>query len=223
MAVSVGIFVIFTAVIIASLLNFFGNYRTQVLLSELQTAAHTMSNLILSGKGNPSNWEDSGTTPVGLGLTSDLYRLRLSVQNNATARNNTSVGVDITLDSACTGKAWNNTLILYNSNNAPVVFDLQNEVFCASQFLKNASIVLNDSFAPSITKYYHLYYSPDKNVTSVSYTLPSGYATNMTIVLFPEEKLSALSLAKLGALRKINYDDIAPCVGDYDFYIRILN
>lgn len=221
LAISIGMFIVFVVLIMVSTINFFVNYRTQAVLSEYRGAAYSIYNLLFSTKGIPANWEDLNVTPVLPGLMTDLYRLAFSVQNNGTARTNTTVGVNITFDPACIGKAWNNTVIMYNTSNSSVTFGLQNVNFCSSQFIRNATVVFNETFAPNDVRYYYLYYSGDKNTTAASYTLPSAYATNMTVTFYPEEKLKAISMAKLYALRKLDYNALFSTLGDYNIYLQI--
>lgn len=221
LAISMGMFIIFAVLIIVNVLDFFANYRTQTQISQYRSIAYSVYSSLFSSKGIPSNWEDLGGTPVFPGLATDLYRLPISVQDNATARSNTTIGVNITFDSGCAGKAWNNTVALYDLNNNSLTFGIQNANFCSAQFLKNATIVFNDTFSASQTKYYYLYYSPDKNATAASYTLPSAVATNMTIIIYPEEKLTAISVSKLNALRNTSYSNIISLLGNYQFYLTI--
>ncbi len=222
LAISIGMFIIFVVLILISSVNYFTNYRTQAALSEYRGEAYSIYSLLFSTKGVPSNWEDLNVTPVLPGLMTDLYRIPFGVhENNNTPRQNTTIGMNITFDSACTGKAWNNTVILYNTSNSTMAFGLQNQNFCSPQFLKSATIVFNDTFAPGETRYYYLYYSADKNTTVTSYGFPSAYATNMTAIVYPEDKLKAISIAKLLAMRRLDYSTLQSTLGDYAFYIQV--
>jgi hypothetical protein len=221
LAVSISIFVIFISAIVLITINFFSNYRSQANFIEYQSIAYTLYNYLFSNKGIPKNWEDSGKVPVVPGLVIDLYRLSFSVKNNGSDRNNSVIGVNINFDEECEKKAWISTLVLYSSLNNTINFGIQNANFCSSQYIKNATIVFNDSFSANQTKYYYLYYSDDKNITNNISTFPSAYDTNMTITIYPEEKLKTISISKFNALTNQIYENIVQLIGSYGFAINI--
>ncbi len=221
LTLSIGMFIVFIVMILLAVINFFSNYRSISEVSEYRTVAYSIYNYFFSSKGLPPNWEDLQKAPVFPSLMTDLYRLTFRVQNNGTARNAT-VGANITLDSTCSNKAWNTTVILYDSNDKNISFQLQApQNFCSPQFLKNSTIVFNDTFSANEIKYYHLYYSSDKNVSATVQSMSSPNATNMTIVFYPEEKLDTISIAKFGALNRHSYETISQFLSRYGFAINV--
>jgi len=220
MSISIGLFVVFTVFILISAINFFANYNTQSVTSEFRTIGYSTYNYLFSGNGLPSNWEDIGSVVVP-GLLTDFYKTTFNVTNNGTSRTNVTTAVNITFDSACSNKAWSNTVILYDSTGKNVTFDIQNKNFCTSSFLKNATIVFNETFAANENKFYNLYYSSDKNTTATTSSLSSTYAAGMNATVYPESKMKSIAMAKLNAIKNISYDSVYQSVGRYNFYLTI--
>jgi hypothetical protein len=72
-------------------------------------------------------------------------------------------------------------------------------------------------------KTFFLYFSPDTGVQPPNYTIPFPInASNYTVVVYPEEKFSSLSLTKFAALRNKTYGDVTQTLGtQYDFYLEV--
>lgn len=222
-AVAVGMFIIFVAVVIIYITNIIGSYQGLFINSELSTVSEDLFNTFFSGKGVPSDWEDLNVSPVKIGLVTDLYRLPVIIyETNNTLRNNVSINISVTFDSTCAKKAWNNTVRVYDSSNILVPLKLYNQTFCSNQFLTSADLVFNATVPANQNKTFFVYYSDDKNVTGSNYTLDFTGAYNITALKYPVEKLTAISVAKMRALRNLTYSEVVQSVGSgYDFDIEI--
>lgn len=222
-AIAVGLFITFFAILLVYLSNFFGGYSGLLLSSELRTAGNDLFNTFFGGKGKPTNWEDYNLSPVRLGLITDLYRLPIKINEaNNTVRSNISVNVTIYFDSSCTKKAWNNTIRVYDSSNVLIPVQLYNQTFCSGQFLNFSDVIFNATFSAYQSKTFFIYYSDDKNVSGSAYSLPFTGAFNMTSLIYPEEKLHAVSIAKMNSLRNLTYNELIQSIGrDYAFDIEI--
>lgn len=222
-AIAVGAFIIFFAILLLLLSNFFGGYSGQLLNSELRTVGNDFFTSFFGSKGNPTNWEDYNISPARLGLITDMFRSPMKINEvNNTARNNISVNVTINFDSACAKKAWNNTVRLYDINNILIPIQLYNQTFCSGQFLNHSDVVFNATFLANQSKTFFIYYSDDKNVSGSAYSLPFTGALNMTGTIYPEDKLHAISIAKMRSLKNLTYNELIQSVGrDYGFNIEI--
>jgi len=222
-AVAVGMFITFIAIVLIYIANIIGSYQGLFTNSELRTVSEDFFNTFFSGKGVPSNWEDYGVSPVKIGLVTDLYRLPLVIyEANGTARNNVSINVSVTFDTSCAKKAWNDTVRVYDSTNTLIPLQLFNQTFCSSQFLISADLVFNATFSANQKKTFFVYYSDDKNVTGSNYTLDFTGAYNLTVLKYPVEKLTAISVAKMKAMKELTYSEMVQSVGSgYDFNIEI--
>jgi hypothetical protein len=220
---AVGMFITFIAVLLIYMTNIIGSYQGLFVSSELKTASEDLYNNFFSGKGVPSNWEDFNMSPVKMGLVTDLYRLPLIIYEvNGTARNNNSINVSVTFDSTCDKKAWNNTVRVYDSSNNLIPLQLYNQSFCSNQFLTSADLVFNTTFSANQKKTFFVYYSDDKNVTGSNYTMSFTGAYNLTVLKYPLEKLTVVSVAKIRAMRNLTYSEIVQSVGSYyDFNVEI--
>jgi hypothetical protein len=225
-ALSVGMFFIFIGVLIAYITSYLSSYTGLVATSNLRTAAYNIHNSMFGSKGIPSNWESYNYVPVKIGLITDMYRMPIVISNtNNTQRSNITLNLSITFDNACVNKAWNNTLRIYNNTNHEVKFQLYNQSFCTQQFLNTTDIALNLSMAASSNNTFFIYYSPDKYIESSNYSIEFPAAsnwTNFTLKVYPEEKMSAISVTKMIALRNKSYDEVVNTLGtEYKVKIEV--
>jgi hypothetical protein len=117
----------------------------------------------------------------------------------------------------------NNTVRLYNSSNQEIPFQLYNQSFCGSRYLKTGEIVFNLTLAAYQSKFFYVYFSPEKNVTAANYppfVFPNE--TNYTFQTFPVEELQTISIDRMKALRNLDYNEvIQSLVKGYNFKVEI--
>lgn len=223
-AFGVGLFIVFTALLMSYIIAYITNITGSLSSSSLRTAAYDIYRAIFSGKGLPQNWENYAYTPVRIGLVTDLYMMPVVITEiNNSVRSNITINVSVTYDSNCGSRAWNNTVRLYDENNNVLTIALHNQSFCSLQYLNTADLVFNLTLNANQSKTFFLYFSPDKDVQPQNLTLAFPVnATNYTAVVYPEEKLSSLSVTKITALRNKSYDDVIQTLGtEYEFNLEI--
>jgi hypothetical protein len=220
-AVAVGLFLVFIAILFVYLVNYTTSYIDLTSTSELRTVVYDIFTSLFIGKGIPENWEEYNFTPVKVGLALDLYKVPILVtETNGTDRGYIILNVTIDFDANCENKTWNNTVRLYSSGEVPM--QLQNQIFCSDQYLKKADVVFNASFSANENKTFFLFYSPDKGVAAPEYSFSFPSVSNFTFVIFPEEKLSTISITKLKGLRNLTYEEVLKTLGtEYKFNLEI--
>jgi hypothetical protein len=222
-AVATGFFLIFFAFLIVYLLNYLNTYFNLSSISDQRTVAFSLFNTLFGSKGVPKDWESRTYTPVKIGLATDLYKAPLTItETNGTARTNYTINVSMTFDSGCRNKTWNTTVRIYDENNTEIPNQLFNQVICKSNFIKSADIVFNLTIDASASKNYFVYYSPQKSTVPSAYTFAFPNPLNYTAVVGPEEKMTAVSVDKMIALRNLSYDQIGRVLSqDYQFYVEV--
>jgi hypothetical protein len=222
-AVAAGLFLTFIAILIFYLLNYMSNYFNLSILSDLRTVAFSFFNALFGSKGIPANWESYNYTPVKVGLITDLYRVPLVItETNGTARTNYTINVSIVFDASCLNKTWNTTVRVYDENNVEIPNKLFNQVFCSDYFVKQADVVFNLTIDASASKKYFVYFSPQKQIVPLNYSFTFPTAENYTVTIYPEEKLTTVSIDKLKALRNLSYEEVVRTLGsEYKFYVEV--
>jgi len=222
-AFGVSLFIIFTALLLSYLIAYITNITGSITSSTMRASAYDIYRAMFSGKGMPSNWENYPYTPVRVGFVMDLYRTPIVItEKNGTARNNITVNISVTYDLNCESRTWNNTVRLYDGNNSMITSSLFNQSFCSDQYLNTADLVFNISLAANQNKTFFAYFSSDKEVQPPNYTIEFQNTPNYTALAYPEEKLSSLSITKLGAVRNKTYEDVMQTLGgEYEFNIEI--
>jgi len=223
-AFGVGLFIVFTALLLSYLIAYITNITGSLSSSSMRAAAYDIYRALFSGKGLPENWENYAYAPVRVGLVTDLYIMPITVaEKSGTVRNNATINVSVTYNSSCASRAWNNTVRLYDENNNRITATLYNQSFCSSQYLSAADLVFNLTLNANQNKTFFLYFSPDAGVQPPNYTISFPInATNYSAVAYPEEKLSTLSVTKLSALRNKTYEDVVQTLGtEYNFKLEI--
>jgi len=209
-AIAAGVFLVFVGILFGYITNYLTNYQNMAMTSELRGVASDLFNTFFTGKGVPSNWDEQSFTPVKIGLINDLYRIAINVtETNGTNRDNIAINGTVNFDSTCSRNVLNNTVRLYNSSNSQVSFQLYNQTFCSSTHLKTGEIVFNLSLSASQTKFFFVYFSPEKNVTSASYSVAFPVnETNYTFQTFPIEELQTISIDRLKTLRGLDFTEV---------------
>ncbi len=219
-AVGVGIFLIFFSSLISYLISHRLVSTSYLLSSTEREMAYSIFHNLFSGKGIPPNWEKINIAPVKIGLQTELYKIPIVVkENNGTSRNAT-INISIEFDSSCLNKTWNNTVRVYE-NESEIPFQLYDQNFCSSQYLKNATLLFNSSFQAYEEKVFWVYFSDDTGILPANYSLQPSVAQNFTIHILPEEKTFTISVSKLEALRRLEYEQVSQVLGDYDFYFEM--
>jgi hypothetical protein len=223
LAVAIGLFLTFIAVLFIYMTSFLSSFYGLKITSELRTLSYDIFNTMFGGKGVPSNWESYNRVPVRVGLVTDLYRIPVNInETNGTNRGTVTVNVSVSFDASCSNKAWNSTVRAYNSSYSAVDFQLYNQTFCSEKFLQTADVVFNVSLDANQNKTFFVYFSPQKNITAVSYSVAFANTTNYTAQTYPEEKFSIVSVDKLKTLRNLNYDELVRTLGtEYRFKVEV--
>lgn len=224
-AVATGITVVFIAIIINLILNFFLNINSISQSNELTTVGLAVSNMLLGGKGLPSDWELRNDTPIIVGLTNDLNRVIILVgETNGSSQNNVTVNVTVQFDFHCTNKTWETSVRLFDENKTERQFNFYNKTVCNTQYLNKSDIVFNVTLTPNDLQNFFLYYSNDREINSTFYptiAFPSNMR-NISVTVFPTETFAAISVSKLRALRQLTYSDILQTLGlDSHFKIEV--
>jgi hypothetical protein len=221
--IAVGIFILFTATIIVFLLNYISTYFSISSIADLRTVSYDTFNGIFSAPGIPSNWESSSSAPVSLGLITNLYEVPFVInETNGTARNNQTTNVSFSFDPNCQNKAWNTTVRIYDiyDNQLPAV--LFNQTYCSGQYLKTADVIFNVSLPANGNATFFVFYSAQQQIlpSSSSYSYPN--VTNYTVIRYPEITLQTVSVDKLLALRKLDYNQIVQIISTNNkFYMEV--
>jgi len=223
-AIAVGMFFLFVGVIIIYLTSYMASYTGLVATTDLRTTSYDMHNALFSSRGIPSNWEIYDYAPVKIGLITNLYRMPVVISDtNGTQRSNMTVNISVSFDNACNNKTWNNTVRIYNSTHSEVKFQLYNQSFCSQQFLNSSDIALNLSMAPYSNNTFFIYFSSDRYVAASNYSIdfpaPANF-TNYTVEVYPEDKMSTISVMKMIALRNKSYSEVVSTLGT-DHKIKI--
>ena len=218
-AVATGIFLIF----FSALISYLTSYRLSSISSLSSLEQEKISRIfssLFAGKGIPSDWEKYNQTPVKIGLETELYRIPILVKEaNGTSRN-AIINVSLDFDPYCLNKTWNNSVRVYE-NSTPIAFQLYDQNFCSEQYLRNATLLFNSSFQAYEQKVFWVYFSDDRGILPPNYSLPQAQTQNFTVQILPEEKLYALSVSKLEALKNLDYEEVLQTLGSYKFYLEI--
>lgn len=222
-AIAVGIFLVFIAILFSYMSNYFFNYRNIATTSELTGVASDIFNAFFTGRGVPENWDEQNFTPVKVGLMTTLYRVAINVtETSGTARNNITINGTVNFDSGCSRNVFNNTVRLYDSSNSQVAFQLYDQIFCSNEYIMRGNLVFNLSLSASQTKIFYVYFSPQRNVTASNYSFAFPATGNYIFQAYPAEELQAISIDKLYALQKLNYTDVAQTLTKgYKFNLEI--
>lgn len=197
-------------------LNFFLNINSISQSSELVTVGLAVSNVLLGGKGLPSDWELRNETPLIVGLTNDLHRTIIVVgETNGSSQNNVTVNVTIQFDLHCTNRTWETSVRIFDENNTERSFNFYNKTTCNTQYLNKSDIVFNVTLTPNDLQNFFLYYSNDMGINSTFYPtikFPSS-VQNISTTVFPTETFAAISVSKLRSLRQLAYSEILQTLG----------
>jgi hypothetical protein len=221
--VAAGILIVFVASLVLLITNYVINYFSIGNVANLQTVAYDTFYAIFSGPGIPSNWENSSSIPVELGLTTNLYEVPFIVnETNGTTRTNYTLNVTFKIDPNCQNKSWNTTLRIYDSNGNSIPLNIYNTTFCVSQYVNKTDLVFNVSLQANSAQKFFLFYSAQQTIlpNSSSYSYPT--ATNYTVFSYPEMTLQTVSVGKLLALRNLSYNQLSQIISpNYRYYIEV--
>jgi len=223
-AIAAGVFLVFVGILFGYITNYLTNYQNMAITSELRGVASDLFNIFFTGKGVPSNWNEQSFMPVKIGLMNTLYRTAINITDTSgTPRTNIAINGTIIFDSSCSRNILSNTVKLYDSNNTQVPFQLYNQSFCSGSYLMTGEIVFNLTLVASQTKIFYVYFSPEKNVTSASYSVAFPVNTvDYIFQNFPIEELQTISIDRMKALRKLNFADVTQSlVQGYTFRVEV--
>ena len=221
-AIAVGIFIVFIAIIFSYMANYLSSFSGLLTTSELRSIAQNIFNILFGSKGLPENWEEQNRTPVQVGLITDLYRIPIvAKETNGTERGAIIVNVSLSFDINCEKKAWNSTLRVYEGD-VEIKSQAYNQTFCPEGYVNTSNIFFNSSFSASQTKTFFVYFSEEKSIAEPNYSVPFVVPENFSVWVYPEERLSMLSISKLFALRKPSYEEVVRTLGtEYKFNVEI--
>ena len=220
-AISVGLFVTFLAIMLVYLISFMQNYSGILTTSELRSAAQDLFTTLTSGGGVPSDWEIRNTTPVKIGLTTNLYRQPFRIiETNGTSRANITFNGTFSLDFDCEKRAWHDTIRLYDADNNEMTFSLYNQTYCSERYVNKTDVVFNMTLTPNQVSYGFVYFSPDKSIQPPNYTMTFNTTTNFTLDFYPPQTLTELSVNKIKALKNVTFSNFLYTLGAY-FKVRV--
>jgi len=220
-AIAIGVFVVFVGVLFGYVVNYLVNYRNMAASSELTGVATDIFNTFFTSKGVPSNWDELSLPPVKVGLIDSLYRMAINVTGSADI-NNKAINGTLNFDSECSKNVLNETVRLYNSSNSEIPFQLYNQTYCSNRYLRAGDIVFNVTLSAGQTKFFYVYFSPEKNVTNTSYSVVFSNETSYVFQAFPVEELQTISIDRLKALKRLSFTDVVQTlVTGYDFKMEV--
>jgi hypothetical protein len=170
MTVAISIFIGFVAVMIAFAINYFSQAPFWGEIARYREKAISFIETI-SSKGWPEKWEEQNITPAQLGLSIDLYSVKVSVkEKSGYSRINEPVSVFVEFDPYCENKSWNNTVRVYDESFNEIPSFISYENFCSSQYLKEALITFFVNISANQEKNFQIFYSNDNTIIAPNYT-----------------------------------------------------
>jgi hypothetical protein len=201
--VAVGIFIIIIGISFILVLDYLTKYSQYSKINNLKTIAY---NFFL---------------PLKLNLTTELYKLPVKITEiEGIEKNNTVISLTLSLDEKCEKKAWNSTLRVYEEDKE-IEFSLYNQTFCEEGYLKSCDLVFKSNFSAYQTKIFFVYFSKEKDVEEVNYSIPFEESSGFKVEIFPLQEMKMLSISKLKKLRNISYEDLIKNFGNYNFYLEV--
>lgn len=167
-SIAASVFLIFFALTVVFLTNYFSNKISGIKESELRKIASIYFKHILEKKGVPENWEKTGEIPVQVGLSNSMYLLPIVVKEDYYSRKPEIVNINISFDDECKKSIKNSSVRIFDTNTSEIKYYIKNQVFCPDNSLKNANIVFYDNITENMEKKYYLYYSSE-NITPTNY------------------------------------------------------
>ncbi len=221
-AIALGLFITFIALLVAYVINYVISFNSIATTSELRTVAYDFFNSLFGSKGQPTNWENSSTSPMKFGFSGDLYRTPILVTDTSGTNRTLTVNASITFDFYCQSKAWNDSVRIYN-DTSELAFQFYNQTFCNTRFLNTSDVAFNLTFAPNQQQIVYVYYSGDTRIQNMSnYNVSFFNSSNVNVLVFPQETLSSASVSKIDTFRNKTFSDIIRTLAlEYKFNIKI--
>jgi hypothetical protein len=170
MAIAVSVFIGFVVAMIVFVINYFSQTPMWGEIARYREKAVSFIEAI-SSKGWPEKWEEQNIIPAQLGLSIDLYSVKVSVkEESGYSRINEPVSVFLEFDSFCENKSWNNTLRVYDESFNEIPSFISYATFCNSQYLKEASITFFVNISANQEKVFQIFYSNDNTIIAPNYT-----------------------------------------------------
>lgn len=218
-SIATGLFIVVTVAVVTFTLSFHANFQSALEDSELRSSAANVKNVLLSGKGEPEDWETRSGTPARVGLMDDLFRKPVLVSvDNGTDHSDFTFNFTVEFDPGCANTTRESTVRVYNETNVEHPFSLYNQSYCAgNEFIQSADFTLNATVPASDPKILFVYFSHDESVSDPGYaavqfpSFPNG--TNHTVLVYPTDELDMVSPTKLDALRNLSYSQVASTLG----------
>ncbi len=201
--IAVGIFIIIIGISLAFVLNYLTKYSQYSKINNLKSIAYNLF------------------VPLKLNLTTELYKLPIKItETSGNERREVIINITLSLDEKCEKRAWNSTIRVYEENKE-IEFSLYNQTFCEEKYLKSSDLVLKANFSAYQTKIFLVYFSKEKEVEDLNYSIPYEENSGFKVEIFPLQEVKMLSISKLKELRNISYEDLIKNFGDYNFYLEI--
>ena len=228
--IAIGIFILVFAFLISFLTDYFTTMKTDVTITEKRSYASSLLS-DLTTEGNPTNWEqainftNSTTYPSKIGLSSDIYRFEILVNNSQPYLRNQSASVSdisnelITINFTQLGyvNIDFNSIIIYNEAGTQIECEV-NETSKLAKF--NISINANQS------KWFTVYFDDNSNFSQSAYPdfNVGSPADNLTELFYPIYKIPVIQYRKISALNNSNYTAMKNETDvKYDFNITLKN
>ena len=221
-AIAFGVFLVSLVFILSLVLNYSSNQFNLLESSRLKMVSMDLFKLLFENEGLPENWEET-LSPLKIGLATKLHRIPLVLtEENGTNRIDLITNVSLLFDPYCLNESWSSSIRVYDEENREIAYKLYNQTFCSQQFVKSADLVLKLNLSANQRKVIFVYFSPQKTISSSSYNLPFQEAENVSFQVFPQQTFRALSVEKLQALRKLEYEDLVEMLGmGYKFRVEV--
>lgn len=223
LVVATGLFFVFTAFIMTSVLSYYTNFLSVLEDSELRTSAANVNSVFFGGEGVPSDWELRSGAPVRIGLMTELNRVPIIVATkNSTDFNNFTMNFTMNFDPSCSNTTRENTIRVFNDTNVEHPYTLYNKTYCvANDYLKSADFAMNISLSALRPTRFSVYYSSEYGINATNYGVISypkytnwtSNMTNFTVVKYPVEALKMVSVTKVRALKNLTYSQVAQTLG----------
>ncbi|MEM7827041.1 MAG: LamG-like jellyroll fold domain-containing protein, partial [Candidatus Aenigmatarchaeota archaeon] len=162
--IGIGLFVFMIAAVMLYTINYFSGIGTPTEMIEYRDKAISILGKMFS--------ETSGSDILSDPRVSvKLYRIPILVtENSGIDRTNEPFFAVLNFDRDCEGRAWNNTIRVYDENFTEVLSRLSYNNFCSDHLLRNSTISLKINISANEKKRFFVYYSNNSEILAPNYT-----------------------------------------------------
>lgn len=189
--VAVGIFILFTLLIIVFTINYFTRLPESVEAIELRDKTKSVFDFFFGSSGLAAEER----------ISDNLHRFPVWVnETSGTARTNEAIWVNVEFDERCIRNSWNNSVRVYDEdfNEMPSRISYQN--LCSSNYLNSSNVTFIANISANEQKRFYVYAINNTETTAARHNLTirgywkfdgtdgtlaldaSGYASNGTLI-----------------------------------------